>query len=353
MVTQSLGNGGAERQLALTVANLPLEYEVRCFALEDGRFTAVLREHGAVVDIAPRRGRYDPLPFVRLSSIVARWRPALVHSWSYLTTMGVFPACRILRVPYIDGCIRTGDVVLGKIMPHRTGFNRASLVVANTACGLASAGVTAPHGRVIRNGFDLSRLPAAPARRDDDRFTIVMAARMTFEKDQEALLAALRILAAELGRERLRGLLLGDGPFRPGLELKARELVEAGIVEFDVADEVIERLLRCDAGVLMTAPQSAVEGCSNTLLEYMACGLPVVCSRGGGNDELISDGETGLLVAPGDAQALAERLAWIAANRDEARAMGARAAEVVRRDYSVEQMVAATLDAYRQALGGE
>ena len=350
MTTQSLGNGGAERQLALTVANLPTEWEVRCFSLEDGRYAAVLREHGAVVDVAARRGRYDPLSFLRLWSIVARWRPALVHSWSYLTTMGVFPVCRAMRVPYIDGCIRTGDVVLGKVIPHRAGFDRAALAVANTACGLASAGVTAPRGRVIRNGFDFSRVPTVVPSRKDHRFTIVMAARVSSDKDHGTLIAAVRILLADLGATAVHCVLLGDGPDRVQLEAANHDLVHAGVLEFGSAPEVIPECLVSDCGVLMTSPHKAVEGCSNAILEYMACGLPVICSKGGGTDELVVHGETGFLVAPGDSQDLAARLRWVYSHPEAAKAMGAKASETVKRDYSVDAMIRATLDAYAEAL---
>ena len=85
----------------------------------------------------------------------------------------------------------------------------------------------------------------------------------------------------------------------------------------------------------------------------MACGLPVVCSRGGGTDELVVHEDTGLLVAPGDYQGLAAQLRWVYQHREAAKAMGARAAEMVRRDYSVEAMIRATERVYAEALGAK
>jgi glycosyltransferase involved in cell wall biosynthesis len=341
---------GAERQMALTVTNLPKEYEVRCFALADGPFAAYLRDRGIDLEIAERRWKYDPLPLLRLWGTVARWRPHLVHSWGYVTTLAGFPIYRALGIPFIDGTIRTGDVELGRSSRCTAGMDRASLVVANSQSGLTSAHVPPERGRVIRNGFDFSRIAVVPSRREDERFTVVMAARMHPAKDHACFIAAARTLAVDLGPGALRFVALGDGPDRQRLESEARDLIEAGVLEIGYAPDVIPRLLACDCGVLMTAP-NRVEGCSNTILEYMACGLPVVCSRGGGTDELVVHGDTGLLVAPGDDQGLAAQLRWVCEHREAARAMGARAAEMVRREYSLEAMIRATERVYAEAVG--
>jgi glycosyltransferase involved in cell wall biosynthesis len=349
VVTDSLSNGGAERQLSLTVTNLPEEWRVRCFSLGDGPFAAHLLERGIDLEVVERRWRYDPLPFLRLWSIVSRWHPDLVQSWGYMTTLAGFPIYRALGIPYIDSSIRTGDVELLRSLWCRAGINRASLVVANSQCGLLSAGVSLKRSRVIRNGFDESRIPSVSPPRQDDRFTIIMAARMHRAKDFASFFAAARQIVADLGSTAMRFVALGDGPERASLQLGAQDLVAAGVLEFGFATEVMSELLVSDCGVLMTSP-SRLEGCSNTILEYMACGLPVVCSKGGGTDELVVHGETGFLVAAGDSRGLAAKLRWVYSNPDAARAMGARASATVKRDYSVEAMISATLDAYSEAL---
>ena len=111
VVTDSLGSGGAERQLALTMTHLPEEWDIRCFSLDDGPFATQLREHGVKLDIVERRWRYDPLPFLRLWGLVAGWRPQLVHCWGYMTTLTTFPVYRALGIPFINGRGR-GDEIL-------------------------------------------------------------------------------------------------------------------------------------------------------------------------------------------------------------------------------------------------
>jgi glycosyltransferase involved in cell wall biosynthesis len=345
----TLAGNGAERQMALTATNLPSHWDIRCFSVGGGPFADYLRERGICLQVVERRWHYDPLPFLRLWSTVARFRPDLVHSWGYMTTLAGFPIYRALGIPFIDGSIRTGDIDLAYPTRCKAGFNRASLVVANSHCGLASARVSAERGRVIPNGLDLTRIPPVAPPREDARFTVVMAARMDGAKDYASLFAAARLLVSNLGSTSVRFVVLGNGPHRRRLQIEGQDLVESGVLEFDVAQDIIPRLLVSDCGVLMTSP-ARVEGCSNAILEYMACGLPVVCSKGGGTNELVLDGETAFLVTPGNPRELADRLSWIYSHPRAARAMGRKGAEKVRRDYSLEGMVLATRGVYEEAL---
>ncbi len=73
--------------------------------------------------------------------------------------------------------------------------------------------------------------------------------------------------------------------------------------------EVLPLVRTADIGVLMSNEDLHREGCSNAIMEYMSCALPVVCSAGGGNPELVLEGETGYLVSSGDSAALADALA--------------------------------------------
>ena len=340
---------GAERQFALTATNLPSEWEVRCFSIGGGPFVDYLTERGVWLRVAERRWHYDPLPFLRMWGLAARWRPNLVHSWGYVTTLAGSPCFQALRIPYIDATIRTGDLDLYRDSRRTTGMDKATLVAANNRRGLEAAGIAPERARVIPNGFDFSRIPTAPPTRSDQRFTVVMTGRMDGIKDYPALFEAARLLAAETGPDKVRFIALGKGPDQAALEAQAADLVRSRTLEFGYSTDVIAEVRAADCGVLMTMPPK-IEGCSNSILEYMACGLPVVASRGGGTDELVVDGETGFLVAPSDPKDLAARLGWIYANREAAREMGARGATLVREWHSLEAMTRATGDLYKEAL---
>ena len=151
-------------------------------------------------------------------------------------------------------------------------------------------------------------------------------------------------------RSRARLVLVGDGPLRAAC---AAALQDAGLADLawlpgeraDVAD--IMRGLSC-----FVLP-SLAEGISNTILEAMACGLPVLATAVGGNVELVADGRTGQLVASDDVQALAEALVRCCQDPDRARAMGRAGRQEVDRKYSLQAMVSAYQGVYdtRLALG--
>ncbi|HEY6808745.1 MAG TPA: glycosyltransferase family 4 protein, partial [Gemmatimonadales bacterium] len=95
---------------------------------------------------------------------------------------------------------------------------------------------------------------------------------------------------------------------------------------------------------------SRIEGLSQSLLEAMALGLPVAASRAGGNPDLITDGETGLLVDPLEPRAWAQALARLLGDAAAARGMGAAGRRLVRSDFTVARTAERTEAVYRDAM---
>ena len=86
-----------------------------------------------------------------------------------------------------------------------------------------------------------------------------------------------------------------------------------------------------------------------TLLEAMACGAPVICTRVASLPEIVDDRGTGFIVDPGDLDALGERLSWIATHPEEAAALGAAGRRTVLERFQWRQVVRRCLDAYASA----
>ncbi len=91
---------------------------------------------------------------------------------------------------------------------------------------------------------------------------------------------------------------------------------------------------------------SLAEGISNTILEAMACGLPVVATRVGGNGELVLEAETGFLVPRADSQALAAALLNYVENAALRAAHGAAARTRVEGTFSIDRMISSYLEVY-------
>jgi sugar transferase (PEP-CTERM/EpsH1 system associated) len=220
--------------------------------------------------------------------------------------------------------------------------------------------VAVPPGRVtqIYNGVDAQRFsPAAGPRaiqgspfNRDGLWLVGTVGRMVEVKAQTLLTEAfIAVLQQEPAlRDNLRLVLVGDGPLRA---VCAEMLAAAGMSSVawlpgERAD--VPEVMR---GLNCFALPSLVEGVSNTILEAMASGLPVVATSVGGNADLVVDGETGLIVPSGRAQALVPALLALAGNPGRAAEMGRRGRMVAVERFSLPAMVAAYQDVYDRVLG--
>lgn len=138
-------------------------------------------------------------------------------------------------------------------------------------------------------------------------------------------------------RRRMRLVITGEGESRPRVEAA---LVEGGVREltwFSGARNDMPTLLR---GLDCFALPSLAEGISNTILEAMATGLPVIATRVGGNEELVADGETGSLVPAADSDALAERALAYLHDSALAHRHGSAGRDRVQQQFGLDRMVA-------------
>jgi glycosyltransferase involved in cell wall biosynthesis len=345
MVVDGLWNGGAERQLTLLASSLPEGWSASVLSMEDGPYRQVLEELGIDVRLVEREFRYDITPAVRMWRAAAEIHPDVVHSWGWMSALAMVPFCRTHRVPLVNATIQFGCLPPRGAGMFRLGMRLSDAIVANSRAGLAAFGLAeGERDHVVYNGFDATRLATvtldrrgAPTR---ERTVAIMAARMSPAKDWRLLMDVARVLAEDEGGWRF--IAMGDGPVRNDLMKEAADLVSAGVVAFPPGvPEALPAIADADAGVLLTDPDTnAAEGCSNAIMEYMACGLPVVCTDSGGNPELVEDGITGFLVTPKDAGAVVSALRTLRDDPERAREMGREGRRRVEARFSVARMTA-------------
>jgi glycosyltransferase involved in cell wall biosynthesis len=222
-----------------------------------------------------------------------------------------------------------------------------------------------PAGRVKRIWNSIEALDAAPdaARRLRERFAIaqdrpviVCAARATPEKGVATLLRAfdrvMQIRAADEPRPVL--LYLGDGPALADLRALAASLTARGDIIFAGYVEQANALI---AGAdLCVVPSVWQEAFGLAALEPMASGTPVIASRVGGIPEIVIDGKTGRLVAPGDEEELAAAIIELLRNPSERRQLGesgrARAHDVFSRERQLDELYAIVAAGFNQGRTG-
>ena len=203
--------------------------------------------------------------------------------------------------------------------------------------------------QLIDNGVDTERFRAGtaatvePWQIDPDTFVIGTVGRLQDVKDQATLVDAFALLRRQLPNEKLRLVLVGDGPLRAQLE--------AQVAALGLQDCVFLPGPRSDVAPVMRsfslfALSSIAEGTPVTMLEAMASELPVVSTAVGGIPDLVTPGVSGALVPAREPQALAAAIVPYVKDRALARRHGAQGRARVEQQYSMQAMLAAYVALY-------
>jgi glycosyltransferase involved in cell wall biosynthesis len=218
-----------------------------------------------------------------------------------------------------------------------------------TRINLLARGFREEQVEVISNGVDMAAFrPGAgdpPADLPANGPVVVSVGRMVPAKGYALLLDAWQEIAGKSGQGTL--VLLGDGPLLRDLE--------GGIERRGLAGRVIFTGLRRDISFWLAhadayVSSSLTEGMSNALLEAIASGLPVVATRVGGAEDVVTEGENGFLVAPGSARELAQALQRLLHDEGLRRAMGERARMRARQEFSIDVIVDRYEQLFRRAV---
>jgi glycosyltransferase involved in cell wall biosynthesis len=353
-LVDSLDVGGTETQaveLALRIGALGYEVTLGCLRAGGPLREKLQGSPVAVVEFHPRGGIDSPQGIyqtLRLSWFLRRGRFDVGHThdlWSNL--MGV-PAARIAGIPAIVSSRRDlaqSDWYRGnrRVWLRRI-QNLSGAVLANATqvrdALIAEDGFASAKVRVIRNGVDLDKFQVQSEREalfpdaGKGQLIVMIANMLSDVKGHAWLIAAAPAVVREFPSTRF--VLVGDGEARPGFEGQVRELgLDQNFFFLGRRNDVPRILASCDIAVL----PSRAEGLPNAVLEYMAAGLPTVVTRVGGNEELIEDRVTGLLVPAEDSEALSAALLRYLQDPEEAGKIARRGQEFVSCNFSFDRLV--------------
>jgi glycosyltransferase involved in cell wall biosynthesis len=225
--------------------------------------------------------------------------------------------------------------------------------------GQALVDVIGPIGHrieVIPNGVDVGRYGGAtgdPRRAvraelglDPDTRLIAQVGTLKEVKGHRFMIEAMSVLASRYPDLHL--LLVGDGELRDPLQAQVAEAALGARVHFlGSRGDVADLLAASDLFVL----PSLWEGLSMALLEAMATGLPIVASQVSGTVQAIKPGEHGLLIPPGDTQAIVDGISQVLSDPNRARVMGAAAQERIAAEFSAQKQADDHLELYYRSLG--
>ena len=365
-VLASLKRAGAERMAVSLACRLDRSrFETAVVSLFDAfpdGLEPVLSEAGVKIWHLGKHPGLDLRMVPRLFRVMRAFRPAVVHTHSYVLrySLPAGLAARAGAMVHTVHNLAAKEVDLAGRLIHRVAFRRrvAAVAVGEQVRRSFRELYGAEPAATIPNGIDSDAFRRPGARQRwrlengfaEGDFLIASVARLEPQKNPLGLIEsfAQAFGAQAFGdAQRWRLLLAGDGSLREAArEYSARRGVGERVHFLGVRAEVAEMLAACD----LFALSSRWEGSPMAVMEAMAAGLPVVATAVGSVPELVADGETGLLVPPGEERTFAAALASLARDPDRRHELAAAA---VRRAavFSVDAMVASYAGLFERLAG--
>jgi len=357
-VVHSFGVGGLENGVVNLINRLDnhFEHTVLCLSRSGAMAERLVNRRVAVVEMKLPTDKFR-FPILKLSRVLRDVAPDIVHTrgWSCVDAIS---AARVTGIP----CVIHGEHGWEASDPQ--GRNRKRMLVRkclsplvdrfvtvsddlkrwlSQVVGIAERKITRIHNGVDVRRFSIGQRDAA--RRllglDEAAFVVGSVGRLDPVKDHSSLLQGFQSLARSEKPAYL--LVVGSGPMRQALQAQAQRLGIADRVKLLGERDDIPLLLQALDVFALT---SVAEGISNTILEAMASGLPVIATRVGGNPELVEHGMTGQMISAGDVPALTEALRSYLSDADLRRTHGANARARAEQHFSLERMAAQYADLY-------
>jgi glycosyltransferase involved in cell wall biosynthesis len=348
LMIPTLDRSGAEKQLALLATGLPRdEYETRVYALtRGGPYLDLLQQHEIPVSVLQKRFKIDPWLIGRLRAELTEFQPDIIHTWLFAGNAygrfisRYFPAANVVvSERCVDSWKRPWEHWVDRwLAPETDVLVGNSLSVAEFYTG---RGIDKEKLRTVFNGVEPISLDRAHGLAIKERlgwpqesWVVGFVGRLASQKRVDDLIWAVETLRQI--RPQVRLLIVGDGPERKRLERFAVAVDCQNHCAF-VGHQArpVEWLNLCNAVCL----PSSFEGMSNTLMEAMSAGVPVLASDIPPNRELIAHQQSGLLFQVADRAALIEGLRLLVDQPEVGLRLAEGASRVMLDHFGVEQMV--------------
>jgi sugar transferase (PEP-CTERM/EpsH1 system associated) len=363
--------GGLENGLVNLINHMPRDrYRHAIICMKDySEFRRRITRDDVEVFAMHKRDGQDFGVMVRLYRLFCALKPALVHSRNLTALTSLLPATLAgvrFRVHGEHGRDERDPVGANvkyqwlrrlhrPLISHYVPLSRDLEAYLRDRIGVPETRITRIYNGVDTEKFTPAiggRVPLPDERfRDRDLIIIGTVCRMQPVKDPCNLVQAFISLLSNMPetRKKLRLAIIGDGPERPKVESLVRAADAEDLVWLPGPREDVASLMR---GFDIFVLPSVAEGISNTILEAMATGLPIVATNVGGNGELVEAGVTGELVPARDPASLAKALLGYIENQPKRKAHGDAARSRVESLFSLPQMVKRYMNLYDTLISG-
>lgn len=356
-IDEQTGWRGGEQQASYLIRGLAQRGH-RCFIAGKPNSEFLARDHG-VADLVrisiPCRGELDLVTAVKLRNAIIQYRIDILHAHSSHAVTYAALARKLAGRGSVVASRRV-DFPPNANVFSKWKYRQPDRVIAISDCiarVMRTFGVGADRLRTVHSGVDISRFDVAPLPRKtlgipDGVPLAGNVAALVGHKDHRTLLRAVPSIIHELPDFRL--VIVGEGKLRQELEAEiARLNIVHAVILLGQRNDIPQLLRALDVFIL----SSSEEGLGTSVLDAMACGVPVVATNAGGIPEMVRDGETGLLAPIRDPDALAGQVVRLLRDDDLKRRLAHRAREMVIERFSADRMVLGNLEVYEELASGK
>ena len=349
-VSDALLGGGRERRMLQLIKGLSQEKDIaQHLAIPSQKMDYNdLQQINIEINCFGDHGRFDSAK--KLFKIIKEFKPDVVHVWSpVINTLFWCSFYKLFfRYKYISGFVADGNKVsrfsLKYIVEHFS-FIMANVVVSNSKAGLLAKKAPLRKSKVIYNGFDYNRFNSKLSKEEirkklgiTTKYVAGMFARFSAEKDYQTFMSVAK-MAKEASLD-ITFLAVGKGPlFNQFNDFVLREGLD-NVLMLGFRNDAEELLMICDISMLYTNNEVHSEGVSNSIMEAMAAGKPVIATDGGGTPEIITNEKNGYIINPKDSTAAFALIEELLKNESLRNKIGNAASNTIKERFLLSQMTA-------------
>ena len=357
----SLRAGGKERRLTELMKGLRLvkgiDFEI--VVMDENIHYKEVFQLNIKIHYLIRGTKKDFSVFSKFYRICKNYKPDIVHCWDSMTAVYSAPVCKLLDIQLVNSMVVDTPVkrnILNKNwFRAKLTFPFSKVIIGNSQAGIEAYNSPKKKSICIYNGFNFNRI----SKLDDTNLlraklningelVIGMVAAFEDRKDYTTVIkAATNFLTRNPD---CVFLLIGEGEMKAKMIQMVPEQFRKKVVFLGKIDNVESYVNIFDIAVLCTNTRVHQEGISNSILEYMALGKPVIATSGGGTNEIIEDEKTGFLIDAFDSIKLEAKIRLLSDDTGLRSIMGLAGKERVKNFFSIDMMTDKYLSVYNRIL---
>jgi glycosyltransferase involved in cell wall biosynthesis len=355
----SLSAGGKERRLVELINGLVAVPDFVCKIVvidKHLQFSGLIPDSVDIQVLERKFVKKDIRIFFNFYRLCKKYSPDIIHVWQNMPAFYAIPASLGLGIPIVNsqiadtfGLVRSG---LFSYITHRINFKLARVIISNTITGLKSYKLDGNKCRVINNGVSLSRFrvhkDAWLVKSEfgiQTHFVVIMTGSFSKFKNFDLFLDVAK--SFQTVRKDISFIAVGSGDNFSHIKSRIKDEGIINVILTGFILDVEELLSVCDIGMLLSP---FGEGMSNSLMEYMASGIPVIASDKGGTHELVKNEVNGFIIEDESPERINECIQYLIDNEKVRLDMGKRNSKLIEENYRIEKMVAQFLKVYEMLL---